>query len=881
MSLVRITDLVIKLGMTSRSLRYYEQVGLIESVRRGSGEYRYYDEANVDRLKQIIVLRKMEIPIKDILRIYTSADMSVVVETFVNRIRDIDAEVDALTKLRAVVNDFLQTMLENGVTKIAALPILYEKMEKRLAALEKNRTMSYGNLSALSDKLAEPVKPAIIELPPMRVLSSGANTDGFWRYVQSKNIAPGRPGHHEQFELQGEILLRIPDNFVNDNTYHERFFDGGLYAASNVYLDEDLGQRFRALVSGFDDNKLFEIDYERESMLENLLSPEEKRELVSLLVPVKKRLADPALFGVGEQETSLSVAEIEAANPVLWETDVPMDKLTPDPEWAWCYRVNEQGEGRYCPIGDTHWLSTEVSVKLPFRVDGDTHWLSTGVSVKLPFRVDIEFLLDDSTAAYGYGADEGNIAFFHGANFYGINKGNFASERDEAISFDQPIFANRYHLSKIGRFEPNVTNRLAWIVGEKHLAIIINGELRYCGVNLPYMAADWHGQEAKTVLLTANGSSTFYLKSVRVSQLAQTLKTKIKEGELSMITKPSNNRIPHIRRFINSEHGENYWFNGAARFVMGCLNEPDYGYEFFAGLSGDVFAQVYPYGAFRGDGVTDYFLSDGQFSFIEGIFAKCGYAATFVPGKQLRANREMYLQTLIVYIDKGVPVVAYQFGLKYRMWAVIVGYEEYGKTLLIMSDNMEEPERVSLDAVFDKETDPNWGWVFMGEKLEQKELRQIYRDAIKALPSILTVKTDSYCFGAEAFRAWAEDIEGGKFVNVKLEDFCAWFMHTTYVCNLATNSSCCYAFLDKAMELNADFSFLKDVGGQYRKMAKMWNNDNGEDLEALGGGFNVTLEALQDKEKRGKIAAKLRKFAVCVDEVVRIIKEGIAITQDS
>jgi len=60
------------------------------------------------------------------------------------------------------------------------------------------------------------------------------------------------------------------------------------------------------------------------------------------------------------------------------------------------------------------------------------------------------------------------------------------------------------------------------------------------------------------------------------------------------------------------------------------------------------------------------------------------------------------------------------------MWAVIVGYEEHGKILLIMSDNMEEPERITLDAVFDKDTDPNWGWVFIGEKPEQKELRQIY-----------------------------------------------------------------------------------------------------------------------------------------------------------
>ena len=93
MELVKITELTGMLGITSRSLRYYEQAGLIRSVRPDSGKYRYYDAANIERLRQILVLRKMQIPVKDILRIYESEDMSVVVETFVSRIRAIDEAV--------------------------------------------------------------------------------------------------------------------------------------------------------------------------------------------------------------------------------------------------------------------------------------------------------------------------------------------------------------------------------------------------------------------------------------------------------------------------------------------------------------------------------------------------------------------------------------------------------------------------------------------------------------------------------------------------------------------------------------------------------------------------------------------------------------------
>lgn len=69
--------------------------------------------------------------------------------------------------------------------------------------------------------------------------------------------------------------------------------------------------------------------------------------------------------------------------------------------------------------------------------------------------------------------------------------------------------------------------------------------------------------------------------------------------------------------------------------------------------------------------------------------------------------------------------------------------------------------------------------------------------------------------------------------------------------------------------------FLKEVGRIYRRGEALWHDENGEDLEAIGGGFNVTLEALQDRERRGKITAKLREFALLYDEIVRVLKEGL------
>ena len=191
----------------------------------------------------------------------------------------------------------------------------------------------------------------------------------------------------------------------------------------------------------------------------------------------------------------------------------------------------------------------------------------------------------------------------------------------------------------------------------------------------------------------------------------------------------------------------------------------------------------------------------------------------------------------------------------------------------------KEPERVPLEKAIPDDAEDNQleicGWIFIGDKKEQKDLKRLYRDAITELPNLLITKTDEYCFGAEAFRAWAADIENGRFNGVKPKNFNAWCMYTNYVCNLATNGSCCHSFLEKAYELNTDMEFLTDISDLYHDMEMMWNKEDGKDLEALGGGFNVSLKVLQNKKKRDKIVAKIREFANCADEILRILNENI------
>ena len=42
-----------------------------------------------------------------------------------------------------------------------------------------------------------------------------------------------------------------------------------------------------------------------------------------------------------------------------------------------------------------------------------------------------------------------------------------------------------------------------------------------------------------------------------------------------MSERKKSNLIPVIHRLVTDENGENYWFNGCAKYVMECLGEKD------------------------------------------------------------------------------------------------------------------------------------------------------------------------------------------------------------------------------------------------------------------------------------------------------------------
>lgn len=330
-----------------------------------------------------------------------------------------------------------------------------------------------------------------------------------------------------------------------------------------------------------------------------------------------------------------------------------------------------------------------------------------------------------------------------------------------------------------------------------------------------------------------------------------------------MINRQSDNVLSNIHNLVTWHYGQNYPFNGCMAYLMECLGEDIkvFDYWFFGGITGDNLTQIY------GHNYTMYCdcisVVMPKTMFIKRIFDTIGYQHSYVTKNQINSNKDMYMDTVMDYIDKGVPVIVKSVQsdeCDYGNYNVICGYEENGKTLLYLDGDSTEPAKISLEEIVSQD------WIFVGKKIKEIDLVLVYREAVMNIPFLLGMSRTNNCtFGANAFRDWANDIENGRYDNVVPVNFDEWRDYNIYICNLATNSGGCQTFLQKALELNPDLTFIEDIKAQYSKTGQLW-----KELEEMGGGFNITLETLKNKKKALMIANKLREVAVCFDEIVKV-----------
>ena len=59
-------------GVSTRTLRYYDEIGILKPARINSSGYRIYGQAEIDRLQQILFYRQLEVSLDHIKELVTA-----------------------------------------------------------------------------------------------------------------------------------------------------------------------------------------------------------------------------------------------------------------------------------------------------------------------------------------------------------------------------------------------------------------------------------------------------------------------------------------------------------------------------------------------------------------------------------------------------------------------------------------------------------------------------------------------------------------------------------------------------------------------------------------------------------------------------------------
>ena len=96
-------------GVTTRTLRYYDQIGLLIPAEIGENGYRYYDQRNLMRLQQILFFRELDVPLNEIQSIMSQPDFNLYVALDEQR-SSLEKKAERLNKLITTIENTLATI---------------------------------------------------------------------------------------------------------------------------------------------------------------------------------------------------------------------------------------------------------------------------------------------------------------------------------------------------------------------------------------------------------------------------------------------------------------------------------------------------------------------------------------------------------------------------------------------------------------------------------------------------------------------------------------------------------------------------------------------------------------------------------------------------
>jgi len=260
-------------------LRYYEKEGLIESTRKEGYAYRVYDACAVKRIQQIAILRRLQIPLKQI-RCMLEGSREEAICLLEKRIREMEEGASSIRTMIKGAERLLQ-MLRESTLEQQYMDLVQEKAIVELTKFlppEKHHLKEEYKMSKAKEMVEKGSCVRIVMLPPCTVAAYQVTGDApeeaagevMNTFIRSERLYEKKPdarlfGFNNPAPKPGsnfhgyEEWVTIPDDMEVPAPLVKKQFPGGLYAAYTINFPDF--QEWDFLVEWAGQNGAYQADF--------------------------------------------------------------------------------------------------------------------------------------------------------------------------------------------------------------------------------------------------------------------------------------------------------------------------------------------------------------------------------------------------------------------------------------------------------------------------------------------------------------------------------------------------------------------------------------------------------------------------------------------
>lgn len=213
--MISIQQLTKETGVTVRTLRYYDQIGLLEPSGKTEGGHRLYSECDVIKLQQILFLKEMGFPLKEITNMLET-EHSIFKDVLQNQLLFVREEQEKFSRMEKILQAVLySTELEGALNwdimfELIQLsqqsPRMRQLFQQQIFSREEERLLK--NLPNMSEQNEE-VQEWIILLKRMR------------QFMQKRKM----PSDAEVQGITGIILEKCREMANGDEAFLDKLWE--------------------------------------------------------------------------------------------------------------------------------------------------------------------------------------------------------------------------------------------------------------------------------------------------------------------------------------------------------------------------------------------------------------------------------------------------------------------------------------------------------------------------------------------------------------------------------------------------------------------------------------------------------------------------------